>query len=110
MPGGGAGSRGGGFAGGMLGSNMLKRRPGCAFFGPVVGKATLGVLSSFQIKAARNSIDTHLLGILSNLVIMRIKDDMVIWAKLTQGNGRGTCCWITHTSTNFFCIQPLGLN
>jgi hypothetical protein len=21
---------------------------------------------------------------------------MVIWAKLTQGNGRGTCCWITH--------------
>jgi len=22
---------------------------------------------------------------------------MVIWAKLTQGNGRGTCCWITHT-------------
>jgi hypothetical protein len=21
---------------------------------------------------------------------------MVIWAKLTQGNGRGTCFWITH--------------
>jgi hypothetical protein len=21
---------------------------------------------------------------------------MIIWAKLTQGNGRGTCCWITH--------------
>jgi len=21
---------------------------------------------------------------------------MVIWAKLTQGNDRGTCCWITH--------------
>ena len=20
---------------------------------------------------------------------------MIIWAKLTQGNGRGTCCWIT---------------
>jgi len=21
---------------------------------------------------------------------------MAIWAKLTQGNGRGTCFWITH--------------
>ena len=21
---------------------------------------------------------------------------MIIWAKLTQGNSRGTCCWITH--------------
>ena len=25
-----------------------------------------------------------------------VKDVVVIWAKLTQGNGRGTCCWITH--------------
>jgi len=29
-----------------------------------------------------------------------VKDDMIIWAKLTQGNGRGTCCWITHTFYN----------
>lgn len=25
---------------------------------------------------------------------------MIIWAKLTQGNGRGTCCWITHILNN----------
>jgi len=25
---------------------------------------------------------------------------MAIWAKLTQGNGRGTCCWITHLIMN----------
>lgn len=23
-------------------------------------------------------------------------EGMVIWAKLTQGNGRGTCCWSKH--------------
>ena len=27
---------------------------------------------------------------------MGVKDRIVIWAKLKQGNGRGTCCWITH--------------
>jgi len=25
---------------------------------------------------------------------------MVIWAKLTQGNDRGTCCWITLNFNN----------
>ena len=28
-------------------------------------------------------------------------DDVVIWAKLTQGNSRGTCCWITHILNSF---------
>lgn len=32
---------------------------------------------------------------------MRVKDSVVIWAKLKQGNGRGTCCWITHNTTLF---------
>ena len=27
---------------------------------------------------------------------MGIKDGIAIWAKLKQGNGRGTCCWSTH--------------
>ena len=31
------------------------------------------------------------------LNILGVKEDMVIWAKLKQGNGRGTCCWITHS-------------
>ena len=29
-----------------------------------------------------------------------IKIDKVIWAKLTQGNGRGTCFWIKHNVSN----------
>ena len=28
--------------------------------------------------------------------LVRIKDGIAIWAKLKQGNGRGTCCWIKH--------------
>jgi len=31
-----------------------------------------------------------------NLSFWQVRDGMIIWAKLTQGNGRGTCCWITH--------------
>jgi len=30
---------------------------------------------------------------------------MVIWAKLTQGNDRGTCCWITHINVLAKVIQ-----
>ena len=30
------------------------------------------------------------------LISLGVKDSAVIWAKLKQGNGRGTCCWSTH--------------
>lgn len=33
---------------------------------------------------------------------MWVKAGMVIWAKLTQGNGRGTCCWIKY---NFYELK-----
>ena len=32
--------------------------------------------------------------------LVRIKDGIAIWAKLKQGNGRGTCCWSTHIIKN----------
>ncbi len=34
-----------------------------------------------------------------------VKDGMVTWAKLTQGNGRGTCCWITHNLIYILLIK-----
>ena len=37
------------------------------------------------------AMDNH-----KHLVNLGVKDSVVIWAKLKQGNGRGTCCWSTH--------------
>ena len=34
---------------------------------------------------------------------------MMIWAKLTQGNSRGTCCWITHNLL-FYLLKSETLN
>ena len=38
------------------------------------------------------------ISIYKHLVNLGVKDSVVIWAKLKQGNGRGTCCWIKHNS------------
>lgn len=35
---------------------------------------------------------------------------MVTWAKLTQGNSRGTCCWITHNLTIKFIKKFIHIN
>lgn len=32
----------------------------------------------------------------NSFVIIGVIDGVAIRAKLTQGNGRGTCCWSTH--------------
>ena len=34
-----------------------------------------------------------------------VKDDMAIRAKLKQGNGRGTCCWIKYIPIEIFFIS-----
>ena len=31
-----------------------------------------------------------------DIIFLNIKEGVVIWAKLKQGNGRGTCCWIIY--------------
>ena len=33
---------------------------------------------------------------MKNIIFLNIKEGIVIWAKLKQGNGRGTCCWIIY--------------